>query len=858
MNDADRARSRGIAALLAGSLIVADEALSTAVMDAPFDPIAWHDLALVHRLRGALDPAGRASATAVCLDHPDPVVRGTILRQHALHERLAGRVAAAEEVLARALEADPTHAVGWYLRGLFARLDGRLDRAIEGFERALRVPCLPALVRSRVEGMLADLRAMGPEGLVATDSPAMVAAVSEPLLSDGVTAPLDLDLSEAAPSSDTVTASTGRGPAPGLREVTVETAARLVHRARSITVLTGAGCSSASGLPTRKELWRRFDKDAVVTVTHHTLRALWLVVLELLGAEPASPNPAHRVIAALPRVRAIVTQNVDALHQVARDEAIAARRAASPGPSELSEPPVIELHGALDRLRCEGCGAADPRTAGQVVRAPVPELPPTCAACGSARVRPDVVLFGEWVDADALARAVEYVCNSDLLLVVGCAMDVAPASELPRLAAARGATVLEVNPSPSRLSRSIGTALLRGPAERTLPALFDALQRLEALPSLPSSPSIPPRAIEVALRAPRLGARGESGRLGRYLAEEGASVQAGARYVELEIDKVTTDLEAPLDGTIVRLHRRQDETVREGDLLATLRPDTEGAVAELARTAFAHRRGRASAEPAAIAVRHGAHPDAVRALFARICAGRLLRPDADLSAPSAEGLAWLHARVHALCGSLGLGLGDLSLRVFRDARAALEAVHDDPRLAGLPEGIAEPPAWLRAFAAAARTGASGDATEEPTMHRDLLRRGVDEALLRARFAAKGAARRVLHTLPTSLGALAWRAARRVAREGEGAGGPFEPMLAIWLRGAWPFALGDAIGVWIPTYEGEVLVCDGRAGSPEARARWPLFLGRPVRGVLREEDPLRALWSVERGWPYAPEMSEGSR
>lgn len=164
---------------------------------------------------------------------------------------------------------------------------------------------------------------------------------------------------------------------------------------------------------------------------------------------PPRPNPAHHALARLPGLIGVVTQNVDALHQAAAVDAT----------------PVIELHGSLARTCCLACGAAGP---------PAPALArvqaPTCAACGGA-LRPDVVLFGERVPA--LAAAAELVARAELLLVVGCAMDVSPASELPALAALAGARVVEVKRRPSRLAELVRVHHVAGAAEDVLPALLE-------------------------------------------------------------------------------------------------------------------------------------------------------------------------------------------------------------------------------------------------------------------------------------------------------------------------------------------------------------------------------------------------
>jgi NAD-dependent deacetylase len=226
-----------------------------------------------------------------------------------------------------------------------------------------------------------------------------------------------------------------------------------VARARAIVVLTGAGLSRASGLETRKELWQRFVRDDAVSAVRfrESPEVLWQVVRAFWGESDHPPNAAHLAIARLPSLSAIVTQNVDSLHQPAADAA-----------GRTTE--ILELHGTLMRTRCVAC-AREHGDATVLARRDV--LPPTCA-CGGV-IRPDVVLFGE--RARHLERAIARVEQADLVIVVGCAMDVSPASELPVLASRAGATIIEIKRTPSRLCQMIPVLHVGGPAEHVLARL---------------------------------------------------------------------------------------------------------------------------------------------------------------------------------------------------------------------------------------------------------------------------------------------------------------------------------------------------------------------------------------------------
>ncbi|WNG57725.1 hypothetical protein F0U59_25430 [Archangium gephyra] len=139
-------------------------------------------------------------------------------------------------------------------------------------------------------------------------------------------------------------------------------------------------------------------------------------------------------------------------------------------------PPVIELHGTLLETRCHDCDARPGRTAGSYVEAAAPR-PPRCERCDGP-LRPDVVLFGERVAPERMGQALELVRRCDALLVVGTAMDVAPASELPRIARANGVPVVELKRTASRLSRSLDTVLVPGESDTVLPELLENLRQM--------------------------------------------------------------------------------------------------------------------------------------------------------------------------------------------------------------------------------------------------------------------------------------------------------------------------------------------------------------------------------------------
>lgn len=228
----------------------------------------------------------------------------------------------------------------------------------------------------------------------------------------------------------------------------------------SLVVLTGAGVSAESGVPTFRGtggLWRQFRTEDLATpqafARDPTLVWEWYDWRRGLIAA-CQPNAAHRVLAemesAFPRFL-LVTQNVDRLHQRA-----GSRR-------------VVELHGSIWRVRCVREG-----TVGEDFRVPLPEIPPRCE-CG-ALLRPDVVWFGEMLPEGAMRRAAEAAAACTVMLVVGTSAVVQPAASLPRMARSHGARVIVVNPEPTPLS-DVADEVWMGPAGEVLPSLWERWRR---------------------------------------------------------------------------------------------------------------------------------------------------------------------------------------------------------------------------------------------------------------------------------------------------------------------------------------------------------------------------------------------
>jgi len=224
-----------------------------------------------------------------------------------------------------------------------------------------------------------------------------------------------------------------------------------LRQARRVVVLTGAGISVESGIPTFRGpggLWEGFRPEELATPEAYARDPdrvwAWYAWRYRLVCQ-ARPNRAHELLVELERAKGrgflLVTQNVDGLHARA-----GSRR-------------LVELHGSLLRARCEACGHRFPL--------PPPDQfvpPPRCPRCGS-RARPDVVWFGELLPAGAYEQAEEAFRTAEVALVVGTSAVVEPAASLGRLARACGAYLVEVNPEPTPLTPLTHLSLRCGAVE---------------------------------------------------------------------------------------------------------------------------------------------------------------------------------------------------------------------------------------------------------------------------------------------------------------------------------------------------------------------------------------------------------
>ena len=229
---------------------------------------------------------------------------------------------------------------------------------------------------------------------------------------------------------------------------------------KNVVILTGAGISAESGISTFRDsdgLWEQYRVEDVATYEAY-LRNPELVINfyneRRKGAFLAEPNEAHRQLVRLEEKYnvQIITQNIDNLHQDAGNTV------------------VHEFHGTASTLLCLDC--QERFTAQNFSFA---QMPPKCPKCGG-RIKPDFVFYGEGIPEKPYRMSMIEADEADVFLVIGTTGEVMPACMIPQIARQNGAKVIEINISPSALTRSTTTHFLQGKAGEVMTALMKEIK----------------------------------------------------------------------------------------------------------------------------------------------------------------------------------------------------------------------------------------------------------------------------------------------------------------------------------------------------------------------------------------------
>ena len=234
--------------------------------------------------------------------------------------------------------------------------------------------------------------------------------------------------------------------------------------ARNVAALTGAGISTESGiLPFRGKggIWERLDpmEFAHIDALMRDPAKVWRILVKEMKemVDRAKPNDGHKGLAKLEareKLKTIITQNVDGLHQAAGNT------------------DVIEYHGTFTWQRCMDCDQKY-----ETCKVDISEIPPRCE-CGGI-LRPDAVFFGEVIPAEAMWRSRQAAADCDLMLVIGTSAVVQPAAMIPVIAKDNGAKIVEINPERTPLTDEISDYLIMGGAGEVMNRIVEAIDNFK-------------------------------------------------------------------------------------------------------------------------------------------------------------------------------------------------------------------------------------------------------------------------------------------------------------------------------------------------------------------------------------------
>ena len=243
----------------------------------------------------------------------------------------------------------------------------------------------------------------------------------------------------------------------------IRRAAKDLADAGNVAALTGAGISTESGIPPfrgKGGLWERFDpmEFAHIDALMRDPAKVWEVLVKEMKeiVDRAKPNDGHKGLAELEardKLKTIITQNIDGLHQAAGNT------------------DVIEYHGSFAWQRCMDCHKKY-----ETRSVDVSEIPPRCE-CGGI-LRPDAVFFGELIPTEAMLRSRQVATDCDLMLVVGTSAVVQPAAMIPVIAKNNGAKIVEINPERTPLTGEISDYLIMGGAGEVMNRILAEMEKI--------------------------------------------------------------------------------------------------------------------------------------------------------------------------------------------------------------------------------------------------------------------------------------------------------------------------------------------------------------------------------------------
>ena len=229
----------------------------------------------------------------------------------------------------------------------------------------------------------------------------------------------------------------------------IKEAAELIKNSRYVTAFTGAGISVESGIPPfrgEEGLWSSYDPEILdLFYFYENPKSSWSAIKKIFYDfwGKAKPNPAHEFLYFLEKLgylKAVITQNIDNLHQ------------------EAGSSTVYEFHGTLKKMVCLHCGSLYNSD-----KVNLETLPPLCSRCGGI-LKPDFIFFGEGIPEDAYKNSFEAMEKSDLVIVIGTLGEVRPAADLPVIAKNNGAKIIEINIEPTKFTDSITDLFILGKA----------------------------------------------------------------------------------------------------------------------------------------------------------------------------------------------------------------------------------------------------------------------------------------------------------------------------------------------------------------------------------------------------------